>query len=763
MSVKERYLRFITKRRKPVLILLLLFTGWMGWETSKIRMRTNFFELYPPRHPFIKVYREFRKLFGTANLVLIVLEAGEDSIYTVDYIHTVDRLTRFILDTKGVNPFQVLSLTHPNVRGFRVRGFWVDSTPIVEYLPSTEDDLKEIKKNVEVNPGVKGFIVSEDEKATLIVAGLWEEELDFDYLANRMKELKKLAGNFEVHATGYPLLYAWIHAYIPEIYLVFLITGISLMLLLFFYFGELKGVMIPLSAGAISALWAIGFTKVIGFELDPLLLVVPLLLSARALSHSVQVMERYYEVFPEVRDKEEAIVRSFSELYTPAVLSILTDGLGILTIAVSGIPLMWKLALYSSLWIGSIFIGVLTLSPVLLLFFKPPEPKTRKSSYIYEAFSSAHRFLTKRKGATYATIGILIAGITITGIFGRKLKVGNVMPGNAILKKDHPYNIAMDKVNRYFYGANQFVVIADTEREGGIKDIEVLRKIETFERYVAERTHAFASISLPSVVRRIMRIFHENDPNWEVLPYKARDVGAITYTLSSGKEMQRLFSEDFRSSPVTFFYKDFSNEKLKEIVNAVKEFTEKNKDEEVHFKMAGGLLGVLYAVNDEVERSYWLILEVVLLTTAFFVFLFMRSVRAVFILLPSLILSQFISETFMFLTGIDMNINSLPVAAVGIGVGIDYGIYLLSRIKSLMNSGASKDKAIEITLRTTGKAIFFTASTMVAGLIFWFLSSMKFTAEMALLLALLMVLNMEGALVFVPVLAKVLLKDRKYS
>ena len=762
MGIKERYINFILKRHRLVLFLLVIFTSLMVWQASKIRMRTNFFELYPPRHPFIKVYREYRKLFGTANLLLVVLEPRNGDIYTVDFILTVDRVTRFILDTKGVNPFQVLSLTHPNVRGFRVRGFWIESTPIVEYLPSTEEDIENIRKAVEINPGVKGFIVSEDYKATLVVAGLWEEELDFKYLSKRMSELKEVAGDVELYITGYPLLYAWIHSYIPSVYIVFLLTGMSLAILLFLYFGELKGVVIPFLAGILSALWSIGFTKIIGFELDPLLLVVPVLLSARALSHSVQVMERYYELYWTIKDKYQSILKSFSELYTPALLSILTDGLGILTIAVSGIPLMWKLAIYSSLWIGSIFLGVLTLSPVMLLLFNPPGSK-RKTSYFYQKFSSSHMVFSQKGFNVFFTLFFLILALIVSGIIGRKLKVGNVMPGHAILKADHPYNVAMDKVNSYFYGANQFVIIADTGREGGVKEIEILQKIEELESHMIENTDATASLSLPMVVKLVMKIFHENDPNWEVLPYKSRDVGAITYTLSGGREMQRLFSEDFKSSPITFFYKTFSNEKLKEIVKRANEFIDREGDEKIKFKLAGGLLGVLYAVNDEVERSYWLILEVVLLTTAFLVFLFMRSFRAVFILLPSLLLSQFLSEVFMYFTGIDMNINSLPVAAVGIGVGIDYGIYLLSRIKHLMNMGYSKKEAIETALMTTGKAIFFTASTMVAGLVFWFFAPMKFTAEMALLLAILMVLNMEGALIFVPVLSMVLLKERSDS
>lgn len=762
MTLRERYVRFLVSKRVIMFSVVLILTLFFLWETLQIRMRTNFFELYPPRHPFIKVYREFRKLFGTANVILIVLETDDKDIYTVDFIKKVDEVTRFIMETKGVNPLQILSITHPGVRGFRVKGFWVETIPIVTHIPSTDEDLAEIKERVERNPGIKGLLVSDDNKSVMIIAGLWEEELDFDYLSKRMEELKKIVGSgIKVYTTGYPLLYAWIHSYIPSIYRVFLLTGLSLIILLFLYFGDIKGIVVPSLAGIVSGIWAIGLTRMIGFDLDPLLLVVPILLSARALSHSVQVMERYYELYSESGEKFESIIRAFSELYRPALLSILTDGLGILTIAVSGIPLMWKLALYSSFWIGSIFIGVLTLSPLLLSFFPPPKGTHRRpSDIIYEKLSYLHfAFVRSYERRLLVTI-LLLAAIIITGFMGRNLKVGNVMPGHAILKKNHPYNIAMDKVNRNFYGANQFVVIADSERPGGIKEINSLREIEEFEKFLVRETSATASLSLPSIVKRIMRLFHENDPNWEVLPYKPTDVGAITYTLGRGREMQRFFDDEYRSSPITFFYKEFSNDMLKEIVEKVKSYSENNRGS-VKFKLAGGLLGILYAVNDEVERSYWLILFVVLATVFFLVIIFFKNLRTAIILIPSLLLAQFVSEVFMFLTGIDMNINSLPVAAVGIGVGIDYGIYLLSRIEEEMSKGKNYIEGVEIALKGTGKAIFFTASTMVLGVIFWIISPLKFCAEMALLLAILMVLNMEGALIFVPTLIGVFGKKTK--
>jgi predicted RND superfamily exporter protein len=755
--VIARYLNLLLSKRWFFLSLLLGLTFFFLFKTVTIRIHTNFFELYPPRHPFIKVYRQFRQLFGTANLLSAIVEVEEGDIYEIPIFEKVDRITRFLLDTKGVNPFQVLSLTHPSARGYRVRGYWVDSVPLVESLPRSEQDLEEIRSKVEENPGIKGFLVSKDSRACLIIAGLWEEELDFPYLWERMEGIKAMEeGGVKIHLTGFPLLYTWLHHYLPSLFLVFLLTIASIATLLYLFFGDLKGVIVPMAAGILSAIWGLGMAGFVGFSLDPLLLVVPVLLSARALSHSVQLMERYYDKFSTFGGEKEAIIGSFKALFKPATLSIVTDGLGILVIAVSGIPLMWRLALYSSFWIVSIFIGVLTISPILLSFFSPPKRWSAIATHrLYERFSSSHIvFLrTGRRRIMVASLALLL--IIGGGLLGRRLRVGDVTPGMAILSRDHPYNSASRRLNEKFYGANQFIVVAEGKEQGVMKDPEVLRLIERFERGLLRETDARASVSPTKVVKRVTRLFRENDPNWEVLPYRPRDVGAIGFTLRTGHELSQLFSPDFKDATITLYFDTYSSRVVEKVVNKAKELSAIESSDKVRFRLAAGLLGVLSAVNEEVERSYWLILYLALGTIFVLAGIFFRSITAPLILVPSLILSQFLSEVFMLIVGIDMNINSLPVAAIGIGVGIDYGIYILSRMEE-EGSNLEQSQIIQNALKTTGKAILFTATTVVLSVAFWFLSPVKFTSEMALLLGLLMILNMEGALILVPSLTSLL-------
>lgn len=786
--MRSRYLDFILRRRVAVLILIVLGTVFFVYQLTQVRVHTNFFELYPPRHPFIKVYREFRELFGTANLLMVVMENKEGTardepypeqpgearkasrnlvegtIYEPEFMRKIDEATRFLMDTKGVNPFQVISLTHPSVRGFRVRGFSVASAPIVESLPRNEKDAEEIRLNVERNQGVKGLIVSEDDRSTLLVVGLWEEQLDFHDLGDRIQELTQTfaSDSIAVHVTGFPSLYAWIHHYMPRVYLVFAATALTLLLLLFAFFGDAKGVTIPFAAGIISAVWGLGMAGVVGFAVDPLLLVVPLLLSARALSHSVQIMERYYDEDTKYDSKNAAIAGSFRPLLKPAILSVVTDGLGILTIAVSGIPLMWKLAVYSSFWIGSILVAVLTLSPVLLSFFPRPGQKTFFASRkLYDVILNMHvRILSSESRIKW--LFVLFILLTVGGgLLGTRLRSGNVMPGNAILFDDHPYNVAMDHVNRNFSGANRFIVIVEGNEPGAVKKIENLKTIDRYAERLQDATGASGALTLTRVVKRVYRMFREGDPNWEVLPYRESDVGAIAFPLSQGRELQSMFSTDFKDATITLFYPSFSADLIEKIIAEAKRLAAEMNSDELKFRLAGGLLGVLAAVNEEVERSYWLILGTVLATTFFLVALFFKSFRVALILVPPLLLAQFLSEAYMYVAGIDMNINSLPVAAVGIGIGIDYGIYVFSRLREELDQGRTFIDAFRVTVYTSGKAVLFTATTLVAGVIFWAFTPLKFTSEMAVLLAILMILNYAGALIFVPTLARIILKEVK--
>ena len=229
----EAYLRFLLNFRWSILAVLTLMTIFLGWQSWKMRVYTNFFDLYPPDHPYIQLYQQYRRMFGTANVLVMAIEKKEGDIFNVETINKLDWATRQVLETAGVNPYQLLSLTHPKMKNIRITGAMITAYPIMyPGPPKTMDDVKQIKNAVYTNEGVHGFYVSRDNTAALITAGFWEEGVDFRNLYDRMMRVRQEVekdGNHRVHVAGFPMLYSWIFNYKNYI---FAVIGVSILVII---------------------------------------------------------------------------------------------------------------------------------------------------------------------------------------------------------------------------------------------------------------------------------------------------------------------------------------------------------------------------------------------------------------------------------------------------------------------------------------------------------------------------------------------------
>jgi hypothetical protein len=665
------------------------------------------------------------------------------------------------------------------------------------------DDAARVKFAVYSTKGIRGLYVAQDDTAALVSAGFWEEELDFNYLHDRLMEIQRDVEdeNHKLYITGFPWLYTSVQRYVPEVAEVFVITIAALTFLLWNYFRTWTGIWVPIFSGILSSIWALGLVPLLGLNLDPLVLVVPIFLSARALSHSVQSMDRYHEEFHKSHDKHTAIVESYSHLFPPAIASVLSDGIGIMLVSIAPIPLIQKVAVFSSFWIVSIIVSVVTLHPIILSVINPPGVhETRypawarraghtllllvavafaayalKIAYgllggprlafvvaiaagLYAFHQQVYDGLTRATIAAsagrrrYALVVLTVVLYVAFPYWGWRLKVGDMTPGAALLFPDHPYNTAYAKLNDKFLGASQLVIIADTGKPNGMKDVVPLTTMEEFADYMEAADGAGTSVTIIDIVKQLARLFHEGEPKWGFVPDKQKYIAELFYqfTQSGGDQLDRFVSTDMRYGTVITLFHGYSHDVITHAIERGKAWAAEHSTEQVKFLFAGGLFGVLAAVNEAVDDSYWLTLFLVMVAVSACLYFTYGSLVAVAILMIPVILSQLACECFMYLWHIDLNVNSLPIAAAGAGVGVDYGIYHFSRMIDAFDEGRDLDEAVDYATATTGKAIIFTATTMVAGTIFWWFSHLKFQAEMGLLLALLMVFNTFGGLVLVP-------------
>jgi len=249
------------------------------------------------------------------------------------------------------------------------------------------------------------------------------------------------------------------------------------------------------------------------------------------------------------------------------------------------------------------------------------------------------------------------------------------------------------------------------------------------------------------------QMFEEGVPKWAILPTDSHDIGNMFsyFLMSAGAPaLERLVDKELQNATITIFFRDYSHDTIMGALARAKEYIAANPADKIDFRLAGGLFGILAAVNEEVEWSYQVNLYLVLFTVFILSYLTYWSLAGALIVMIPSIVAQPLTEAIMYWTNIDMNINSLPIAAIGIGIGIDYGYYVLSRITEEYEHYSDIDQAIEEALMTTGRAILFTGTTLTASVIWWLFFPMRFQAEMALLLTLILFLHIVGALLFIP-------------
>lgn len=840
----EAYLKFLLRFRGSVTIAIILFTALFCFFLTKMRLHTDFLDFYPKYrtfadafaecresgkgtfecfvpsivkpgpNPYIKIYSDFKRMFGSANILSVIVEVKNGDIYNPETLQKIDRVTKRVIGLKGVVPYQILSIAHPKVKSITAREGALQIRELYyPEVPKTQEDADRVKFAVYSTKGVRGVFTSLDDTAAVVHAGFWEEALDFRDLYKSLTDLKAEEddANHTIYITGLPWLYTSVLQYTQQLLYIFGLTCLTLAFLLYTYFRTWTGIWVPILSGVLSSIWGLGLAAVLGFNFDPLVLVIPIFLTARALSHSVQSMDRYHEEYYRLHDKQQAIIVSYSHLFQPAMSGIITDGIGLLVVAVAPIPLIQKVAIFASFWVVSIFISVVTLHPILLSYIDPP-PQSHEnpaSKPVPMNIWAARAILWALVGAAYAAVrtGLLnssllafviispglawywlhygdrayvawsrwtiiategvrrwyvvaltVALFIIFPLWGWTLKVGDMTPGSALLFPDHPYNIGYHKLNDKFLGASQLIVIADTKQPDGIKNAATLGEIEEFSDYMQGAEGASGSLTIIDVVKRLAMLYHDGDPKWGLIPESPKEIGQLFYVFTSSAsagDLDRFMDPSGRYGTVMTLFRGYSHDIIANSIAYGKRFGHAS-DGHVDFKFAGGIFGILAAVNEAVENSYWTNLTLIFILVFICLYLTYGSFVAAGLLMIPVVLSQLASEAMMVWLRIDLNVNSLPIAAAGAGVGVDYGIYHFSRMIDAYDEVGDLDEAVDYATATTGKAIIFTGTTMIAGTGFFYLSDLKFLAEMGLLLTLLMTFNKFGALIVVPALVKVI-------
>jgi len=743
---------------------IVVLTIFFASQIFSLEVKTKLEDLLPQNHPFMKVHNRYEKQLGTPFKLYIVLQVKNGDIYNSATLEKCVEITDAIDAIPGVDHNQVISIASRKIKKYILTADAIIATNFMDIVPKTKSELENFKEATRTNPSVFGAWVSPNEKAVLFSATFIPRLTNVMVLFDKVRELEKhySDANHEVYACGEPLLNGWIFYFQQkEILRILAWTVGTLLCLLLFYFRNRVGVFVPLVSTLVSAIWGLGFCGLVGINLDPLVMVLPLLISARALSHSVQITERYFECYNEHKEVIPACIECATSILPPGLLGITTDAIGILLIAVAPVPIMQHMAYLCSFWALSIAITVLVLTPILISFFSAPKN-------IPEIVSTEKGLTQKLLGGIaklgYGKPGVICFGIMVVlfgfcGWVSTKVNIGDIHPGSPILWPNSNYNVSTDEINKNFPGTEELYVIFEGTGDRAVETYEFLSILNLFQRHMEKDPKVGWTFSARNFLPPINKNVWGGYLKENIVPADNRKVGNIFYLLrnsSAPADFDLYLSRNDQNANVIVWFKDHMGDTIRQGIEEAKKFIEKEKGElakaKVKVQLASGNIGLLAAINETVQSAQFLNFLLVITVVFLMCALTYGSWVAPIILMIPLNLANLVTLSIMKWMEIGLNINTLPIVSIGVGVGIDYGIYLLTRIcEESQLYGEYSLLAITKAIKTTGKAIFFTATTMIAGVIFWyFFSSLRFQAEMGLLLCLIMTINMLGALLCIP-------------
>lgn len=758
----ERIAEFSIRRRAWVAGAITVLTLILSWFALHVEVRTVFEDMLPSKHEYILTHEKFKDTFGGSNMVTIMVEVEKGEIFERDVLDKVRTITLGLRELSAVNQYQIVSLASKKLKEVRASTEGIESRPLMwPDLPASAEEIAELRDSVLRNPLVYGPYVSKDLQATLITVDFIDHAVDY---ATTFSEIRSLVasvddGSVRIRAVGDPILYGWVNHYVPEtINLVAAAMGLTLVML-FVLLRTWRGVMLPLLAGVVSAIWALGICRLLGIHFEPLVIVVAMLITSRAVSHSVQIVNRFDDelavIAAEPGCARQAAKVALADLFRPGMLGVIADAACMAVVALSPIPMLQKLTLLAVVWVSTLTISAVILTPVLLSWIRRPHGFAQPIDFaplLHKVLDFGVWMATSR--FRYAVISCSLIVTVTSALYAFNLKIGDANPGSPILWPDSTYNIDSAAINGRFQGVDRmFIVVGEDGKEGLVKSNEVLHAMNGFQRFIEAQPEIGGSLSIADVLPVVNSTLREGNPRYLELGNSQMVNGSLIAMLDSVSEpgdMDRFTDNHYANGAVTMMFRDRQGETIRTAVARVKEYIEKNPLNEGHWQLAGGLIGVTAAVNEVILSSQIEHIALALLVLVVICTVVYRSTVAGLLFMVPVIISNTLTFSFMAWKGIGMNINTVPVAALGIGLGVDYAFYVADRIKEEIAAGSTPEKAIFESMHSAGMGVLVTASVLILSTALWWSSSLRFQAEMGLLMAIWLGVSAMSALFVMP-------------
>jgi len=779
--------RLVFNNRLVMVVICALITVVLGYvAATKLVLNASYEKMLPQGQPFIKNYLAYQNdLRGLGNAIRVVVENTDGDIFDPKYLEVLKEINDELFLTPGVERAWMKSLWTPAVRWIEVTEEGFQGGPVMpDSYDGSAKSVEQLKQNI-ARAGIVGSLVANNFKSSMIFVPLLDKapvtgaRIDYRGLSRVLDEkirakyeltrvinekvLTKQAPGIQVHVIGFAKLVGELIDGLVKVMMFFGAAAVIATGVIFAYTRCVRSTALVIACSLIAVVWQLGLIAILGFELDPFSILVPFLVFAIGVSHGAQKMNGIMQDVGRGTHKLVAARYTFRRLFLAGLTALLADAVAFAVLMAIDIPVIKDLALTASIGVAVLIFTNLLLLPVLL-------------SYAGVSATAAEHSLREEKEETrgkglgklwiwldlfttrpWAIGAIAVAAVmAIVGlVVSTHLQIGDLDPGAPELRADSRYNKDNAYITaNYALSSDQFAVIVKTDPEGCLK-YPTLVEADRLAWLMRQLPGVQTTVSLVDAARQITAGSFEGNPKWLTIN---RNQDVLNYAAQQGSvNNPDLFNTACSVMPVIAYLSDHKAATLQRVVDAVTDFADKHNDKDRQFLLVAGSAGIEAATNIVVKQANTTMLIYVYLAVIVLCFITFRSWRAVVVAVIPLMLTSILCEALMVVLGIGVKVATLPVIALGVGIGVDYALYLLSVQLAQQRKGLPLGEAYQKAVQFTGKVVALVGITLAAGVVTWAWSPIKFQADMGILLTFMFLWNMIGALVLIPSLSHFLL------
>jgi predicted RND superfamily exporter protein len=756
--VKSFIERMIFDHRAVVLFLLTLLTIFLSYQALQVKPAAGFEKMIPLKHPYIMAYYGHRDDLPSGNIVQIAVEYSGDDIFDPDYLETLRSISDEAFLLPGVDRAEMKSLWTKNVqwRAVTEEGF-EGGVVMPDQYDGSPQALGLVRANV-MRSGQVGKLVANNFKSTIVQLPLLDvnpktgEPLDYTELSRQLEQIREKysSDTITVHIIGFAKLVGDLIAGIASVAGFFAIACLLTIVLLYAYLRCIPGTVLPITCSIIAVIWQLGLLNLLGFGLDPYSILVPFLVFAIGVSHGVQIVNAIAIESSRGHNKQQAARLAFGDLFSAGITALLSDAIGFVTLLLIEISVIQELGIGAALGVAAIIATNLVLLPVLMSYWGISRSGVKHAGHRENEIDIFASFLGKIVRPRAATVTVLLGLLfAVGGLYGtRFMQIGDLDKGAPELRPESMYNLDVDYIVSNYSTSSDIMVVMVESGEYQCVSYETLDLMDQLQWKLAHMPGVQSTDAATNGSKRMAVLLNEGNMKWYAVPRDQHAIFANVYSLPHGV----YFNDDCNFGAIFIALDDHKAETLSRVTSLVEEFNREKGTEDVSFVLAAGNAGIAAATNQEIKRAQIIMLAAVYAVVTLMVYLTFRSLAAVVCIIVPLGITSLLAQALMAYLGIGVKVATLPVIALGVGIGVDYGIYIYNRIQEYLKEGLGLQHAYTNALKTTGKAVTFTGITLAIGVFTWVFSSIKFQADMGVLLTFMFLWNMLGALTLAPAL-----------